>query len=306
MRIKIIFAMLLVTCLCMIPAAPSAFAADGDTYTYTIKIYAGAQGEIKGESELVESGFEYDDPKHFTADINDVTVTNPKYYARGFRLTGHDNDENEESPAYTTLDFAVTEDQSYEVAYGLKGALVAYTVNYVNENGTALTASGTYYGMPGDKAIVASKFIDGYLPSEYSQGMILSEDPASNVFTFTYREATPEEIERVIHQQAPGTVTTAAGGAAAGAGAGAAAGTATIGDGQTPLAGPQQYTDVDDSDTPLSNPFIKDWKDWLAVIGGGIAGLIFLLLLILYLLRRRKAGEEEIEEAIEEIDDDEL
>lgn len=66
--------------------------------------------------------------------------------------------------------------------------------------------------------------------------------------------------------------------------ANADSGTQDIGDSDTPLDdGPQQYTDIDDEDTPLA--VISDHKGITAAIIAAIAAVV---LLIIFMSRRKK------------------
>ena len=133
-------------------------AAAGD-YTYTVTFYAGNQGTFANMDDLTVSGkgtpqisMEGDritvsgliqgdvisfDVNQGAVDLNEGS----KYYVQGLRLSGRDNDEQMEAPA-----FWVTGDEDYVVAYGIQGDMTSYTVNYVDENGNELAPSRTYYG----------------------------------------------------------------------------------------------------------------------------------------------------------------
>ena len=146
---------------------PANDSANEDGYKYNVTVYSGLQGTYKGKTK---DSNDYAYKELVTISLDDVVVTNKKYYARGFRTTGHDNDETENSDdvtGFTRITFnSLDEDVSYEVAYGIRGNMVAYTINYVDEDGAELEESDTYYGMPGDKPVVSYKYIDGYLPQD--------------------------------------------------------------------------------------------------------------------------------------------
>lgn len=282
--------------------------ADGktlDKYEYTVEVYSGIEGTYKEKTRWSDT-LKADETKTITIDLDDVDVNDDKYYARGFRITGHDNDETENSDdvtGFTRITFnSLDEDVSYEVAYGIRGNMVAYTINYVDEDGAELEESDTYYGMPGDKPVVSYKYIDGYLPHAYSLGKRLSEDESQNVFTFRYYEdtgqTTTETRTRTVRDAAaPGTRanpagTAVPGGAAAGANAGNAGnnGAANIGDGNTPLAGPQQYADLDEGDTPMAEP--EEGGSKLPLMIGIGVGILLLIALVAWLLMRRRNAED--------------
>lgn len=231
-------------------------AAAGD-YTYTVTFYAGNQGTFSGIQGLSVSGkgapqiSQEGDKVSVTGltrgdvisfDLNQGAVDlkeDSKYYVQGLRLSGRDNDEQLEAPA-----FWVTEDQDYVVAYGIQGDMTSYTVSYVDENGNELAPSRTYYGNVGDKPVVAYLYMDGYMPQALTLTRTLSANQADNVFTFEYSpnpvEVVPGETvtvttvepgtTNVVTQQVPvaGTgVTGTTGTAGTGTGTAGTAGTGT-------------------------------------------------------------------------------
>lgn len=164
-------------------------------YTYTVRLFSGAQGTIDGEKvcriqgsavpgssgEVYEiSGLRYGEQVTFNVQSGVTLDGSSKYYVRGIRQSGADNS------TVGNLSFTVTGDQDYVVAYGIKGATVAYTVNYLDEAGNALAPSETYYGNVGDKPVVAYQYIEGWQPQAYNLGKTLVEDVAENVFSFIY------------------------------------------------------------------------------------------------------------------------
>ena len=240
-----------------------------ENYDYTVTFYAGNQGVFSGtqglqinskgdvsissqEDRISISGLTRGDVVSF--DINQGAVSlneESKYYVQGLRMSGRDNDEQMEEPA-----FWVTGDEDYVVAYGIRGDMTSYTVNYVDENGNELAPSRTYYGNVGDRPVVAYLYMEGYNPEALTLTRTLSANQADNVFTFEYRtnpvEVIPGETvtvttvepgtTNVITQQVPvagtgvtgtgtaGTVgTTAAGTGAAGTDTGTAGTTGDTG-----------------------------------------------------------------------------
>ena len=167
-----------------------------DQYTYTVRLFAGAQGtidgskvcRIQGQTIPGDSGavyeisnLHYGDQITFNVQGGVAVGTDSKYYIRGIRQSGEDNS------TVGNLSFTVTGDQDYVVAYGIKGATVAYTVNYLDEEGNALAPSEIYYGNIGDKPVVAYQYIEGYQPQAYNLGKTLTADVSENVFSFIYR-----------------------------------------------------------------------------------------------------------------------
>ena len=263
-KIKKTFAILLAMVLLTGCGCISVFAADefGEDYSadYKITVYSGKEGVFK-DGPVVEINAKYGE--NVTIDLDKLGLKindGSKYYARGLKIAGHDNDETSRI-GFRTISTTVTGDQSYSVAYGLKGGMVKYTVNYVDESGTALHPSAEYYGMAGDYPVVSFQYIEGYAPDAYNLGKTLTGNEADNVFTFTYGPSTLSAEEQMAAAAAPVTVirrtagggTTGDGGAGAGAGADGADGT-TIGDNATPAAGGPNVVDLDDGKTPQSAP----------------------------------------------------
>lgn len=200
---KIIFAALLTIAL-MLGMSAVSFAAPKSPYPdkpYKVTVYSGRQGHFtkEGDGTLNAAGtvwtknYAPGEQVKISRDIlGFVPKEGSKYYDRGFRVAGHDNDEIEDETNkktavyYTTLEFNADADVDYEIAYGLKGAMVAYKINYVDSSGKTLHATDTYYGMAGDKPVVSYRYVDGYYPNAYTQGKTLVKDEKENVFTFTY------------------------------------------------------------------------------------------------------------------------
>ena len=176
------------------------------TYTYTVSFSAGNQGTLStedGVSISVDGGGDYEitlsgDGK--TVEITGLTAENSirflnsavslesesKYYVKGVRMGGRDN---------STVDmsyFPVHRDQDYVVAYGIKGNLVQYTVNYVDQEGNQLYPPQVYYGNVGDKPVIAYLYVEGYQPQAYNLTGTLQSDASKNIFTFIYRPAVVE------------------------------------------------------------------------------------------------------------------
>lgn len=272
MRRKLI-TILLMALLMVMASAVVCFAADGD-YTYKVKVHAGNVGTYKGDKSWNKT-CKPGESVYIT--IKDVKVTNDKYYVRGFRIAGHDNDETERNDAgnaqpsgFTSATFNANADVSYEVAYGIKGSMVSYLVKYVDTDGNALTPDGSdsetdeYFGMVGDKPVVSYRYVDGYTPDAYNLSKTLSSDSDKNVFTFTYTKngtETPDNGDNGdngdnngnnnnnannANRNAAANPANAPGTAANPAGTNAAA---TPGNNQ----GNQGTTNIGDSDTPLAD-----------------------------------------------------
>ncbi|HBA48529.1 MAG TPA: hypothetical protein DCZ91_12170 [Lachnospiraceae bacterium] len=173
--------------------------AEAAEYTYTLRLFAGAQGvlgdevvqritdagaqiSIENGEICVISGLHYGTQVVFDVQKG-VTISNDsKYYNKGFRVSGEDNSSSKlANPSIT-----VTEDQDYVMAYGIQGETVAYTVNYLDGDGNVLFPSATYYGNVGDKPVVAYQYVEGWQPQAYNLGKTLAADASQNVFDFIY------------------------------------------------------------------------------------------------------------------------
>ena len=275
---------------------------ESKAYDYTIRVYSGAHGEFSGGSKEVTVSVK---PGR-RVDISDIAkaagfkVTDDEYYCRGFRQTGHDNDESK-NPSLAA--FKADEDVSYEAAYGIKGGMVKYTIRYLDANGNALRDPDEYYGMVDDKPVVSYKYIEGYQPNAYNltQKLVANED--DNVFPFTYRPnpKNTTEVETIIegggagnNNNANGQQAGIAGGNAAGdnAAANAPAELIDLDDGATPLAGDADgdedgTADIQDSETPAAgvNP----------LVAGAIAAAVAAAVAVaaIFAKRRRESEEDE-------------
>lgn len=278
-----------------------------DPYEYKVTIYGGNKGTYLGQSEIADT---YSQGDRIPLDINNVQVNDSRYYVKGFRLSGRDNDAALESSVIT-----VTADADYVVAYGVRGDMVNYTVQYQDEDGNELAPSRTYEGNVGDKPVVAYQYIEGYVPQALAMTGTLSDNAADNVFTFVY---TPGESGTIVETVTGVTVVTPAGttaggttagtgtaagtGAAAGAGtdAGAAgtdeAGTDTTDETQSPdEETPQALVDLDDEETPLgdieadeeSNDASAQGIPLAAGIATGVVAIIALAAIFVVFFKKR-------------------
>lgn len=229
--------MVAILALCVVLQAGSFRALAAEPYTYTVTFYAGDKGTFSGSgvqvssssgkaevhtegSKIMVTGLELGDRVGLAAAAGGTVALNDsgKYYVKGIRRSGYDNN------TVSASSFEITGDADYVVAYGIRGEVAAYTVNYQDENGNALGESQTYYGNVGDKPVVAFLYVDGYVPEAYNLTKTLVSDESQNVFTFVYRPipaptATPgEEPNQNPTTPAPGNTGTNAGDNEGGAG----------------------------------------------------------------------------------------
>ena len=200
-------------------AAESTPTTTKEAYKYKVTFYAGNHGTLKqienvsvkrGESVIqlpvvsatadmiVASGFEYGDKVLLTAQPTTVMAQSSKYYVKGFRLSGRDNNTASDKTAAENAIFDITGDTDYVVAYGILGDQVKYTVKYVHENGKKLAEDDVFYGNVGDKPVIAFKYIQGYNPKVYGLTKTLETDESKNVFEFVYTDATSPTIEEIV------------------------------------------------------------------------------------------------------------
>lgn len=230
-----------------------------EEYTYQVTFYSGNQGTFNGTEglsvdnhssgsqyaveengdEITVSGLKQGDIVSFDVQAGAVQMADDsKYYLRGIRQSGRDND------TVQTSAFRVDGDAEYVLAYGIRGNQTGYTVNYQDAQGNELAPSRTYYGNVGDKPVVAYLYIEDYNPQTLALTRTLSENEAENVFTFVYTPVPTEVITEpgdtitnttTVTETVPGTTDegTAAGTGTAGTGtAGTGTGTAgTAGEG---------------------------------------------------------------------------
>lgn len=233
---------------------------------------------------------------------------NSPYYVRGLRESGYDNDE------VSRTSFKVTQDQDYVVAYGIKGEMVSYVINYEDASGRTLSPSRTFYGNVGDRPVVAFLYIDGYEPQAYNLTKTLSKNEADNIFTFVYSrvsggggEGTTTVVEgaggtTVVEVPAP-EGTGAAGAAGAGGGGGGAgdagaavedpdAGGVNVPDEQVPQdEGPEDLVDLDDEEVPLADRIggiEEGTANMLGATAVGVTASAALVVLFVILWKRRK------------------
>lgn len=269
----------LLTLLCVLCLAASltvpVMAAEVDSYTYTVRVFAGANGTIGGSDVWTATDLALNETVSFSP--AQVNVTNGKYYAKGVRLSGSDSSSGSYQTSLSGV--AVTGDEDYVVVYGLEATRVAYTVSYQDADGNNLLDSQTFYGNVGDRPVVAYQYIEGYQPQAYNLTRTLTDNAAENVFTFVY---SLPPVTVVPAEEEPAAETTAD----ADADADAAAADATIDEDAVPLdQGPADLIDLDEDSVPLTNGAFQDIGEAALQLNAmpiaakiGIASAVMLLL----------------------------
>lgn len=200
---------LLLGCMLTTMTGQTVFAQKGgeeESYTYTVTLYAGKQGifsvtkgvqvdnhttgssyqieEEAGGGQIRITGLEYGDRVMVGVQSCICLPEDSRYYVSGIRESGCDNNTVGASA------FLVDSDREYVAAYGIRGNMVSYIVNYQDEEGNALAESQTFYGTVGDRPVVAFQYLENYQPQAYNLTKTLSDNEAENVFTFVYRRVT--------------------------------------------------------------------------------------------------------------------
>lgn len=276
-------------------------------YTYTVTLCSGNQGyfsdtngitvdnHITGSSYQIEkesqgekikiSGLKYGDRVMVRAQSCIQLKEDGKYYIGGIRESGRDNNTVGKSA------FVVESDQEYVAAYAIAGNMVAYTVNYQDANGNALSDSETFYGAVGDQPVVAFKYFENYRPQAYNLMKTLSSNEAENIFTFVYTTDT----QSAANNANAGNNANAANNVNDADDANAdnnqgADGNVNIPDEETP----QELVNLDDEETPLADMQQKDEKtkrpagNMPLLIGVASAAVAGLVALTAFALRRKK------------------
>ena len=189
---------LLAAVLVCLSGIPRGYAQIVEGYTYTVIFYPGNQGRFASTealtvqsdtarvsfsgSQIRITGLRYGDRVGFDAAMDGAVILKDgsKYYSKGIRESGRDNS------TVGASSFAVTGDREYVVAYGIRGNMVSYRINYRDGKGKDLLPSRTCYGNIGERPVAAWAYVDGYLPQAYNLTRTLQADPTKNVFTFIY------------------------------------------------------------------------------------------------------------------------
>jgi hypothetical protein len=109
------------------------------------------------------------------ADGNQVPFS--KYYVKGMRRSGAND-------VVTASSFNVTQDDSFVIAYGV-GAVIPYTVKYVDGAGNALAEDAIFFAAKGDELYIPHKYINGYVPNAYNIHCPSLQENDEFVFTYS-------------------------------------------------------------------------------------------------------------------------
>lgn len=312
----IMLALFLAICMSL-PA--SAFA---DPTTYTIRLYGGNRGTVNGQEMFEWNNLAYGSSVDFGQAT--IAVIDDKYYAKGARPAGLDNVKDVEYVALVDASgklvgsTTVTEDADYVIAYGVLADRVEYTVRCVDRAGNELAAPQTYMGDVGDMPAMAAPYFENYVPNAYEATIVLSDDPARNLITFTYARVasgytTEQNSDGTISvvtpsgnrmPLAPGPSVTVPSSAASSGDVIEDAedvvdpdGTEILTDDGAPLTTPIQNMTITDDEAPLAsaddidnttNPVVNLWVSVLLFVGA-----IALLVIAFVLWRRNRSQSEE-------------
>lgn len=260
-------------------------------YSYTVRIYAGTQGSFNGADSVVVTN----DAKPgdiCTFNQGSITLDNgSKYYIRGVKLSGRDNDES--LPA-----FKITGDTDLVVTYGVLGDNVSYTVRYVDTAGNELLPSETFYGNVGESPVIAYRYIEGYTPQAYNLTGKLLANANKNVYTFTYTST--ENAENPAAPTPEPAIVAPVPGEGDQNPVAAVVPQADIPDDANPLAAgenqPAEMQDIRDNDNPLAlfekllgdEASLITFEDFLPIIGFLGCAIILAIGLLLFFRKRRK------------------
>ena len=172
----------------------AAHAANGDAYTYTVRVLAGNQGYVDGGSIATIPGIKAGSRIYLAQQVEAEPKDDSMYYVKGFRVSGRDNDDGVYANNDSTY-VTVNEDMDFVVAYGMKGDMVSYKVNFVEyQTGRVLANPVIHYGNMGDKPVVSYEYIQGYRPRYRNITGTLGPE-GTNEWTFEYIKLAAGENE---------------------------------------------------------------------------------------------------------------
>ena len=201
-------AALVVLAVAAVAVPATAHALEGQAYTYTVRVLAGNQGTVNGDSIVTISGVEGGSKVYLAKQVKAAVKDDSKYYVRGFRVSGRDNDDGLYANSASTY-VTVNEDMDFVVSYGMKGNMVPYKVHFVEyQTGKVLADPVTHYGAEGDKPVVSYEYIQGYRP-RYRNITGTLGPKGTNDWTFEYIKLAEGENENGTTTTTTTTTTTA-------------------------------------------------------------------------------------------------
>lgn len=119
----------------------SVMADDTTPYTYKVTLSAGNKGTINGQNKIEQANIAPDSTVTFN--LNDIQVTDDKYYVKGIRLSGRDNASSEllNTPGFIVKGDANEEKDMNPIPYNNYIGKVKLSVPVVG--GIAQAATGT-------------------------------------------------------------------------------------------------------------------------------------------------------------------
>lgn len=159
-----------------------------ENYTYTIEFDNGLYGtitDLQGNPVTIKTGIDPTKGPQFIPSQYRVEVNNPKYYFKGFHISGkmEEDDNGVFKPIGTT---PIDKDLIIVATYGVAGSLKEYHVRYVDQDGYELLPTDRFYGNIGDKPVVAYRYISGYTPNTYNYTGTITDSDEILTFTFVY------------------------------------------------------------------------------------------------------------------------
>jgi len=192
---KISASLLLMAMILMLSIAANLAPVQGAPYNYTVRVFAGNQGSMKGQVLWTGSYSAGDECFLPRSEAETALGSGSLYYVKGFKESGYIGD-----AVCVKENFIVDRDYDFVVAYGIPDHEVSYTVSFVEkETGQILAEPMTYYGNEGDKPVVAYQYIQGYRP--LYRNITATLKASDNHWTFEYVKIPVPEIPAVSPDQ---------------------------------------------------------------------------------------------------------
>lgn len=288
-KLRKLISLMILLAVCLAPAKLHA-----ESYDYHVTVYAGEHGTLtynETEEGLNVKELEFKAGERFNPNDFTVEVDDDKYYFKGFHVSGIEG--------RIEGSLKVNEDIILVATYGIKGKQVAYYISYVDKTtGARLLPTRTEHGNPGDEAVAAYRYIEGYVPDFYNAHLILSEDESKNKIVFEYTPLVNNVTVDIIDQGGGG------GGGDGGTGGGnGGAGGGTSPSQESEQSEPIESIDIVDPENPAAGPETEPSVpevpqenqghsfSWLWTILAALGFSLLLILLIILLLKRKRDRE---------------